>query len=148
VTPDAEKEKEVAAVVDELGVEAFSFTGPFGQVGDQQRVVEQAWALADVEQRYVSFLSAASSLSPDTPPRRSARRSSSCRSGDASRSSTRPCRPSCSRRPGPAPPPPSSSTGSTRVAPAGAGALGDAVHISVHPDLTHRSAAHGLQKRT
>ena len=58
VTPDADKEKEVAAVVDELGVEAFSFTGPFGQIGEEQRVVAGAWELADVEQRYRAFLGA------------------------------------------------------------------------------------------
>jgi phenylacetic acid degradation operon negative regulatory protein len=56
VSPDVGKEKEVAAVVEELGVEAFSFTGPFGQVGDEQRVVAQAWALEDVERRYAAFL--------------------------------------------------------------------------------------------
>jgi len=67
VTPDAEKEKEVAAAIEELGVEAFSFTGPFGQVGDQQRVVEQAWALADVEGRYLTFLEAFSSVEVGTP---------------------------------------------------------------------------------
>ncbi len=59
VSPDADKEKEAAAVVDDLGVEAFSFTGPFGLVGEQQRVVAQAWALDEVERRYVEFLAAA-----------------------------------------------------------------------------------------
>lgn len=58
VTPDVEKEKEVAAAVDELGVEACSFTGPYGMVGDQQRVVAAAWHLAEVEQRYADFLAA------------------------------------------------------------------------------------------
>jgi phenylacetic acid degradation operon negative regulatory protein len=56
VTPDVGKEKEVAAAVADLGVEAFSFTGPFGQVGDEQRVVAEAWALDDVEERYRAFL--------------------------------------------------------------------------------------------
>ena len=56
VTPDVGKEKEVAAAVEDLGVEAFSFTGPFGQIGDPQRIVSAAWQLADVEQRYRSFL--------------------------------------------------------------------------------------------
>ncbi len=62
VTPDTDKEKEVADVVEELGVEAFSFTGPFGQVGDVQRVVCQAWALDDVEARYRLFIDAVSAL--------------------------------------------------------------------------------------
>ena len=56
VTPDVDKEKEVAAAIEELGVESFSFTGPFGQVGDEQRVVAQAWALEDVESRYREFV--------------------------------------------------------------------------------------------
>lgn len=56
VSPDAGKESEVAAVVRELGVEAFSFTGPFGEVGNEQQVVRQAWALDDVEARYRDFL--------------------------------------------------------------------------------------------
>lgn len=58
VSPDADKEKEVAAVVAELGVDAFSFTGPFGLLGDQQQVVRSAWSLADVEQQYRAFLRA------------------------------------------------------------------------------------------
>lgn len=64
VTPDTDKEKEVAAAVEELGVEAFSFTGPFGQIGDQQRVVRQAWALDDVERRYGTFLRSVSGTEP------------------------------------------------------------------------------------
>lgn len=67
VTPDADKEKEVGAVVEELGVEAFSFTGPFGQIGDQQRVVAQAWALADVERRYLEFLESVAGIEVATP---------------------------------------------------------------------------------
>lgn len=56
VTPDATKEKEVAAAVEELGVEGYSFTGPYGQLGDQQRLVASAWQLDDVEERYATFL--------------------------------------------------------------------------------------------
>lgn len=58
VTPDIDKEKEVAAAVEELGVEAYSFIGPYGAVGDQQRVVAGAWQLDRVEQRYTAFLQA------------------------------------------------------------------------------------------
>lgn len=56
VTPDADKDKEVAVVVDDLGVEAFSFLGPFGAVGDQARVVADAWSLQEVQSRYERFL--------------------------------------------------------------------------------------------
>jgi phenylacetic acid degradation operon negative regulatory protein len=58
VSPDPGKEKEVAAVVEELGVEGCSFVGPFGAIGEQQRVVEQAWMLDDVERRYRDFVRA------------------------------------------------------------------------------------------
>ena len=58
VTPDVSKEKEVAAAVEALGVVAFSFTGPFGQVGDEQRIVAESWSLDDVRQRYDRFLTA------------------------------------------------------------------------------------------
>ena len=58
VTPSPGKEPEVAAAVAELGVEAYSFTGGYGLVGDQQRVVATAWQLDEVEQRYADFLAA------------------------------------------------------------------------------------------
>ena len=67
VTPDVDKEKEVAAVIQELGVDAFSFTGPFGEVGDPQRVVAQAWALDDVGDRYASFLEEVGTRRARTP---------------------------------------------------------------------------------
>lgn len=67
VTPDVEKEKEVAAVVEELGVEAFSFTGPFGQVGDVRRVVAEAWSLGEVETEYRAFLEEVGTLRAGTP---------------------------------------------------------------------------------
>lgn len=56
VTPDVDKEKEVAQAVQELGVAAYSFVGPYGAVGEQQRIVADAWALGEVEQRYGDFL--------------------------------------------------------------------------------------------
>lgn len=62
LTPDTSKEKEVAAAIEELGVESFSFTGPFGQIGDQQQLVAQAWALEDVERRYADFVEAMSDV--------------------------------------------------------------------------------------
>lgn len=70
VSPDASKEKEVAAAIDELGVESFSFHGPFGQIGDQHRVVRDAWPLDDVERRYRDFLDVVSTQRPATPVER------------------------------------------------------------------------------
>ncbi len=56
VTPDPAKEPEVVAAVAQLGVEAYSFTGAYGLVGDQQRIVAAAWPLEEVERRYAAFL--------------------------------------------------------------------------------------------
>ncbi len=67
VTPDTGKEKEVAAAVEELGVEAYSFTGPYGAVGDEQRVVDGAWRLAEVERRYDDFLAEFGAAEVDGP---------------------------------------------------------------------------------
>jgi phenylacetic acid degradation operon negative regulatory protein len=67
VTPDASKEKAVGAVIAALGVEALSFVGPFGQIGEEHRVVSQAWALDDVEQRYRDFLKAFASSRTGSP---------------------------------------------------------------------------------
>ena len=67
VTPDVSKEMEVGAVVESLGVDAFSFTGPFGQVGDQLRIVTEAWQLDDVEQRYKEFLTSFASNKIGSP---------------------------------------------------------------------------------
>lgn len=56
VTPDTSKAEQIANAISELGVEGFSFTGPFGPVGEQQRLVQTAWSLADVQSRYQQFL--------------------------------------------------------------------------------------------
>ena len=56
VTPDLDREKEVAAAVEELGVQACSFVGPYGSVGDERRVVAAAWQLGELERRYTAFL--------------------------------------------------------------------------------------------
>ncbi len=67
VTPDAGKQKEVAEVVEELGVDAFSFLGSFGAIGDERRVVREAWLLGEVEQRYAAFLDAVSAMTVSSP---------------------------------------------------------------------------------
>ena len=56
VTPDVGKQAEVAEAVQALGVASFSFTGPFGAIGDPAAVVADAWHLDEVEQRYAQFL--------------------------------------------------------------------------------------------
>jgi phenylacetic acid degradation operon negative regulatory protein len=56
VTPDVTKQDEVAAVLDSLGISAFSFVGVFGEIGDLQQLVAGSWRLDDVETLYAGFL--------------------------------------------------------------------------------------------
>jgi phenylacetic acid degradation operon negative regulatory protein len=67
LTADATREKEVASILDELDVEASSFTGPFGETGDPKRLVERAWDLGDVAKRYVAFVRSFGNARPRTP---------------------------------------------------------------------------------
>lgn len=67
VTPDTAREKEVAAILEELDVEASSFMGPFGEIGDEQHVVMRAWALEEVASRYARFVESFVDLRPASP---------------------------------------------------------------------------------
>lgn len=67
VTPDAGKDAEVADVVRSLGVEAFTFVGPFGATGEPQRMVDQAWRLGDVRTLYRQFLDSVPQAGGDDP---------------------------------------------------------------------------------
>lgn len=69
VTPAADKAHDVHAVVRELGLEkqAFAWIGPASGIGDESRLLAAAWDLADVEDRYLDFLSAFETRRADTP---------------------------------------------------------------------------------
>ena len=58
VTPDATLDRAVHEVIRDLGLEAqaFAWTGSASGLGDEQRLLADAWDLADVEDRYLSFL--------------------------------------------------------------------------------------------
>jgi phenylacetic acid degradation operon negative regulatory protein len=58
ITPDATKDHEVHAVVRDLGLEkqAFAWIGPASGIGDEGRLLTDAWDLDDVEDRYLAFL--------------------------------------------------------------------------------------------
>ncbi len=58
VSPDATKADAVSTVVAELGLadHAFAWVGPAAGIGDEGRLLAEAWDLADVEERYVTFL--------------------------------------------------------------------------------------------
>jgi len=60
VSPDAAKVDEVNRVIDDLGLQgqSFAWVGPTAGIGDESRLVEAAWNLADVEKRYLQFLDA------------------------------------------------------------------------------------------
>ena len=58
VVPDADKEAEVSAVIDELGLRdrAFTWAGPAVSSGDPTKLINAAWDLNDVERRYLAFI--------------------------------------------------------------------------------------------
>lgn len=69
VTPDDRKEPEVHAVIRDLGLDqqSFAWTGPATGIGDESRLIQQAWDLDEVEGRYLDFLTNFESLRAETP---------------------------------------------------------------------------------
>lgn len=69
LSPDPGKQDEVADVVADLELAGVtsSFVGPFGAIGSQREIVEQAWDLAEVEDAYEEFLDAFARAEPTTP---------------------------------------------------------------------------------
>lgn len=69
VTPDATKGDAVHEVIRDLGLEsqAFAWTGSASGIGDEQRLLCDAWDLADVEERYRDFLEVNESRQVGTP---------------------------------------------------------------------------------
>ena len=60
VTPDATKANDVHAVVRDLGLatSSFAWVGPASGIGDESRLLTDAWHLSEVEDRYLAFLEA------------------------------------------------------------------------------------------
>lgn len=69
LTPDPAKQDEVADVIADLGLTAVSssFVGPFGAIGAERQVVEQAWNLSEVEAAYEEFLDTFAGATPTDP---------------------------------------------------------------------------------
>ena len=69
VTPDATKSGDVHEVIRALGLEqqAFAWTGSASGLGDEQRLLGEAWDLGEVEQRYHEFLRDFESRVAQTP---------------------------------------------------------------------------------
>ena len=66
VSPDAGKIDAVHAVVHELGLgeRAFAWTGGASGIGDENRLLTDSWDLAEVEDRYLGFLTDFEARSP------------------------------------------------------------------------------------
>jgi phenylacetic acid degradation operon negative regulatory protein len=58
VVPDADKEADVSAAIDELGLQdrAFAWAGSAVCAGDPGKLINTAWDLNDVEKRYLAFI--------------------------------------------------------------------------------------------
>ena len=69
VSPDAGKDADVQAVIRDLGLEsrAFAWTGSASGLGEEQRLLAEAWDLAEVEELYLDFLRDVEARSPATP---------------------------------------------------------------------------------
>jgi phenylacetic acid degradation operon negative regulatory protein len=69
ITPDEHKEPEVHAVIRDLGLDrqAFAWSGPATGIGDESRLIQDAWDLDEVEGRYLDFLTGFEERRADTP---------------------------------------------------------------------------------
>jgi phenylacetic acid degradation operon negative regulatory protein len=70
ILPDVNKVADVAAVIDELDLNqrAFAWTGKLASIGEPDVLIEDAWSLDDVEQRYEDFLATFGKIRAGTPP--------------------------------------------------------------------------------
>jgi phenylacetic acid degradation operon negative regulatory protein len=69
ILPDVNRVADVAAVIDELDLNprAFAWTGQLASIGDPKVLIEDAWSLDDVEQRYEEFLATFGKIRATTP---------------------------------------------------------------------------------
>ena len=69
ITPDEHKEPEVHAVIRDLGLDrqAFAWSGPATGIGDETRLIQEAWDLDEVEGRYLDFLTGFEERRAETP---------------------------------------------------------------------------------
>jgi phenylacetic acid degradation operon negative regulatory protein len=69
ISPSAEHAGEVHRVLRELDLEhqSFAWVGPATGIGEESRLVEAAWGLDDVEERYLGFLADFEDRRAETP---------------------------------------------------------------------------------
>lgn len=70
VSPNVDREAEAKQLLEELGLAAstLSFTGPFAGIGSEKNVLEQAWNLREIADRYRAFLAEFAGLRPEPGP--------------------------------------------------------------------------------
>ena len=68
ISPNTEREGEARQLLEDLGVTAttMSFAGRFAGIGSAKNVVEQAWNLGDIGERYQDFLGEFAGLRPES----------------------------------------------------------------------------------
>ncbi len=66
VSPHASREAEAKQVVESLGLEAYSFNGPYAGIGAERTLVEQAWHLGELAGHYQDFIQRFAGMRP--PP--------------------------------------------------------------------------------
>jgi phenylacetic acid degradation operon negative regulatory protein len=66
VSPNTDREGEARQLLEELGVAAttMSFAGRFAGIGSEKNLVEQAWNLGDIAERYQDFLAGVAQMRP------------------------------------------------------------------------------------
>lgn len=69
ITPNDKKELQVHAVIRDLGLDhqAFAWTGPATGIGDENRLLGDAWDLDEVEIRYLDFIAGFENRRAETP---------------------------------------------------------------------------------
>lgn len=69
ISPDATKDRAVHEVIRDLGLEsqAFAWTGSAAGLGDEQRLVGDAWDLASLEDRYLEFIGTFENREAESP---------------------------------------------------------------------------------
>lgn len=69
ISPDATKDRAVHEVIRGLGLEsqAFAWTGSAAGLGDEQRLVADAWDLASLEDRYLEFIGTFENREAESP---------------------------------------------------------------------------------
>ncbi len=69
ISTDPGKSAEVHDVIRQLGLDdqAFAWTGPASVIGNESRLLSQAWDLEEVEDRYLQFIDVFESRRPDSP---------------------------------------------------------------------------------